>query len=178
MAIESNVVTVYVPRDEADHLAVGTILHNAGIEYYSKNAHVQNLFGAGQIGGSNLITGGIEIQVAAGEAGKAKEVIDEFVGSGIDDSEMDDMGEAEDDSSPGAQEIVTRMINKCIVFSIFWFGGIGSILAIFFGLKALMRIKNENEVELKGRGKVIVGIIVGLLGVFLSFHLWFGELVS
>lgn len=51
MASDSTLFTVYIPRDEADYLAIGSLLQSAGIEYYSKNAGVQNLFGAGQIGG-------------------------------------------------------------------------------------------------------------------------------
>ena len=73
MADESSkLITVCVPKDEAEKLAIGSLLQSDGIEYYSKNAGVQNLFGAGQIGGSYLITGVIEIQVAAN--GKKKEV--------------------------------------------------------------------------------------------------------
>jgi hypothetical protein len=84
MAEESNPVTVFVPRNEAEHLAVGALLRSAGIEFYSKNALIQDLFGAGQLGGSNLITGAIEIQVAAKDADKAKKLIDKA----IDDSDI------------------------------------------------------------------------------------------
>lgn len=69
-------VTVYIPEHEAEHLAILSLLESAGIECYSKNAGVQNLFGLGQIGtGFNVATGPIEIQVSENKLEEAKEVI-------------------------------------------------------------------------------------------------------
>lgn len=178
----SKLITVYVPQDEAENLAVGSLLHSAGIEYYSKNAGVQNLFGAGQIGGSNLITGAIEIQVAAKDLDRAKEILKEMTrepnrdlnfipGSDSEPPELEPEpsdSEKEDDES---QEIVTRLANKSVVFSILWLGGIGSIFAVYFGFKSLKRIK-AGKSEPKGKVKALFGIVMGILGLALCIPFW------
>ena len=45
------------------------------IEFFSLNEGVQNLFGAGEIGGYNIVTGAIEIQVAEKNVEKANKLI-------------------------------------------------------------------------------------------------------
>ena len=75
----ANLVTVFVPESEADHLAIGALLQSAGIEFHSKNARVQNLFGMGQLGtGFNVAAGPVQMQVLEGEFEKAKELIDSY----------------------------------------------------------------------------------------------------
>ena len=64
MANDSKLITVYIPNDQADYLVIGSLLDSAGIEYFSLNAGVQNLFGGGEIGGYNIAAGAIEIQVS------------------------------------------------------------------------------------------------------------------
>ena len=52
---------------------------------------------------------------------------------------------------PDLQRTVNRMANRAVIFSVLvMLGGIGSIFAIYFGLKCLKQIKNA-EVELKGK---------------------------
>jgi len=75
MSNDSKLITIYRPHDKADHLIIEALLDSAGIEYFSLNEGVQNLFGAGEIGGFNIATGGIEIQVAEENVEKATELI-------------------------------------------------------------------------------------------------------
>lgn len=204
---DSKLVTVYIPNNEAEHLAVVGILSSAGIPCYSKNAGVQNLFGAGQIGtGFNILTGPIQIQVAENAVENAKEIISNVLSDQKDFavSEIPAICPACDSATKGlpqcpdcglvfsfgsdniesettasasisaeVQEIVTRQVNKSMLFSIFWLGGIGSILGIYYGWQSLKRIR-EAEEEIKGKGKAILGIIFGILGLLVWISYWYG----
>lgn len=207
MVDDSKLVTVYIPNNEAEHLTVVGLLEGAGIKCYSKNAGVQNLFGAGQIGtGFNIAAGPIQIQVFEDSLEKAKQIISEELSdkkgsnkyeipdicpacdsptqdlpqcpdcglvfiAGSDSIESETM--ESDSILPEVQEIVTGMVKKSLVFSMFWFAGIGSIFAIYYGWKSLKLIV-EAEEEIKGKGKAIFGIIFGILGVLAWIPFWYG----
>ena len=59
MSNDSKLVTIYKPKDRADYLVISGLLDSAGIEYFSLNEGVQNLYG-----GLNIVSRGIEIQVS------------------------------------------------------------------------------------------------------------------
>ena len=73
MANDTKLITVYIPKNKAEHLVIETLLNSAGIESFSLNAGVQNLIGAGA--GFNVAAGAIEIQVAEGDVDKAIKLI-------------------------------------------------------------------------------------------------------
>ena len=75
MSNDSKLITIYRSQNKADFLIIEALLNSAGIEYFSLNEGVQNLFGAGEIGGFNIATGGIEIQVSEENVEKATELI-------------------------------------------------------------------------------------------------------
>ena len=75
MSNDSKLVTIYKPQDRAEYYVISGLLDSAGIEYFSLNEGVQNLFGAGELGGFNIATGGIEIQVAENNVDKVNELI-------------------------------------------------------------------------------------------------------
>ena len=79
MSNDSKLITIYISQNKADILTkipiIEALLNSAGIEYFSLNEGVQNLFGAGEIGGFNIATGGIEIQVAENNVDKVNELI-------------------------------------------------------------------------------------------------------
>jgi hypothetical protein len=205
-ANNGKLVTVYVPMNEADHLAVGALLRGAGIDFYSQNAGVQNLFGAGQIGGFNLAAGPVKIQVTEENVGAAAEIIKQAF------SQKDDRGEYEiPDICPGCnsptkglaqcpecslafvsgedqkqrevteseaastdtQAVVNGMLKKCMLFSMYWILGIGSIFAIYYGVRSLQLIRQAHE-KIKGKDKAICGIVFGGMGVFLNALYWYG----
>lgn len=56
------------------------------------------------------------------------------------------------------------MLRRGILFSIFWLMGIGSIISIVQGIKALRIIRQWNG-EIKGMGKVLWCFIVGGSGL-------------
>ena len=75
MSNDSDLVTVYKPKDRGDYYLISGLLDSAGIEHFSLNEGVQNLFGAGEIGGFNIAVGVIEIQVSKENFDKATELI-------------------------------------------------------------------------------------------------------
>ena len=74
MSNDSKLITIYISQNKADDLIkvpiIEALLNSAGIEYFSLNEGVQNLFL-----GLNIVTGGIEIQVAEENVEKATELI-------------------------------------------------------------------------------------------------------
>ena len=75
MSNDSKLITVYIPKDKAEHLVIEALLDSADIESFSLNSGVQNLFGGGGIGGYIVFAGAIEIQVAEGDVDKAIKLI-------------------------------------------------------------------------------------------------------
>ena len=45
MSNDSKLITVYIPKDKAEHLVIEALLDSADIESFSLNSGVQNLFG-------------------------------------------------------------------------------------------------------------------------------------
>ena len=73
MSNDSKLITIYIPKNKAEHLVIETLLNSAGIESFSLNAGIQNLIGAGA--GFNVAAGAIEIQVAEENVDKASKLI-------------------------------------------------------------------------------------------------------
>jgi len=74
MSNDSKLITIYISQNKADILTkipiIEALLNSAGIEYFSLNENVTNLYG-----GLNILSGGIEIQVAEENVEKANELI-------------------------------------------------------------------------------------------------------
>ena len=75
MSNDSKLVTIYKPQDRAEYYVISGLLDSAGIEYFSLNEGVQNLFGAGELGGFNIATGAIESQVTENNVDEVNELI-------------------------------------------------------------------------------------------------------
>ena len=70
MSNDSKLVTRNKPKDRSEYYVITGLLDSAGIEYFSLNENVTNLYG-----GLNIISKGIEIQVAEENVDKANELI-------------------------------------------------------------------------------------------------------
>ena len=76
MSINSKLITItiYRSQNQVDILTkipiIEALLNSAGIEYFSVNENVTTLYG-----GLNIVSGGIEIQVAEENVEKATEII-------------------------------------------------------------------------------------------------------
>ena len=74
MSNDSKLITIYISQNKADILTkipiIEALLNSTGIEYFSLNENVTNLYG-----GLNIVSRGIEIQVAEENVEKANELI-------------------------------------------------------------------------------------------------------
>ena len=74
MSNDSKLITIYISQNKADILTkipiIEALLNSAGIEYFSLNENVTNLYG-----GLNILSRGIEIQVAEENVEKTNELI-------------------------------------------------------------------------------------------------------
>jgi hypothetical protein len=62
------------------------------------------------------------------------------------------------------QERINSMLRRGVVFSIIWLLGVGSLLAVVIGIRAL-RIIVRSDGEIEGTGKALWCVIVGGLGL-------------
>ncbi len=164
-------VTVYVPRNESEHLAAQALLESAHIDFFSKNFTVQNLFGAGQIGtGFNIVTGPIQIQVPEEDADEARELLEDYFSAQIytDDHLENDWQERR---YLIAQSQVDKMTTRAIIFCVFWFGGLGASIGIYYALKSL-RIIGEFDEPLQGKLRSYIALALASLEVIISPYLW------
>ena len=74
MSNDSKLTTIYISQNKADILTkipiIEALLNSAGIEYFSLNENVTNLYG-----GLNIVSRGIEIQVSEENVEKVTELI-------------------------------------------------------------------------------------------------------
>jgi hypothetical protein len=70
-------------------------------------------------------------------------------------------------TQPGPRPRTSPMAFACLVLSLLWLCGIGSLAAIILGVAAIRRIARSNG-ALTGKGLAIAGMIVGILGVGLT----------
>ncbi len=71
-------VTVFTAADPVRLGLAKTLLSDAGIPFAVRNEGVQGLFGAGELGGFNLLVGPVEIQVEEKDAPFARDVLGEM----------------------------------------------------------------------------------------------------
>lgn len=67
--------TVYISADAALIAMAKSLLEDAQIEYFAKGEAIQDLFGAGRLGGFNILCGPVEFGVAAEDAPAARELL-------------------------------------------------------------------------------------------------------
>lgn len=80
-------VTVFRSGSEPALLVAESLLRSAGIDFLSRGHSVQELFGVGRVGGPNLVSGPVEIQVRAEDARDAAELL-EHLATGEFDQEV------------------------------------------------------------------------------------------
>lgn len=68
-----HLVTVFATSDPVRVALAKVALEAEGIPFVAKGEGVQDLFGVGRLGGTNLITGPVQIQVAEAHAARALE---------------------------------------------------------------------------------------------------------
>jgi len=160
LAAHEEMVTVLEPENPAEQKLAEAVLEEAGISFLVKNSDLQRLYGTGEIGLHNPM-GSIEIQVAGHEAERA--------GRLLADALAPAPSEASDERETLLEARFRRYSTYSLVWGVFWIGGIGSMLAIYFGLKALS-LRREAPELLKTRS--VLGLTLGLAGLGLVFLEW------
>lgn len=158
-------VTVLVPDDFTEQALAESALREADVPFAVRNAGVQNLVGAGQIGGFNVATGPPEIQVAPSNVLRATHRLREALGS-------EEPMEPEADSAAEAALVVrySRYSAAWAVLSIFgllW--GVLSLPAVFYGIKALRRSRGTLTLT---KGLALFGLSLGILSLVYWSLLW------
>jgi hypothetical protein len=165
---DQDLVTVFVPEEPTELGLVESLLREHGIPFATKNSELQNLFGAGEIGAYNLAVGPVAVQVSGADAERSRELIAEALGDEAEESVEPESVESAREDSP-AEEQAFRYARYSIVWGVLWFGGVGSLLAVYFGLKALSSGRQASRVS-KRRAKF--GLAIGLTGMVLWFLVW------
>jgi len=168
-ALQEDMVTVLVPENPAEQSLAEAVLAEAGIPFLVKNSDIQALYGTGEIGLHNPM-GSIEIQVVGREAERAGRLLAEALAAPETTEEL--AAESPDTSSPEEPALEAqfrRYSTYSLVWGAFWFGGVGSLLAIYFGIKALGL---RRQVPALPKTRPVLGIALGLSGLVLWFLEW------
>lgn len=191
-------VVISTPASEVERMLVESLLSDAGISYSLRNVDVQNLFGAGQIGGSNIITGPVQVIVAESDAELALDIMENR-------SEMERDAGSELSACPACnaeikgehecpecglvlvpagrsssgisgcssgEEILPGKLYQTyskysLVWGILWIWGIGSLISIYYGIKALKIRSIIPEGERPGILRPVLGLSLGIFGLLL-----------
>ena len=158
-------VTVLATSDPAEQALVEAALHDADLPFATRNVAIQHLLGAGQIGGVNLVTGPLEIQVASSDASRAKDLIREALG---DTDPSDRPAELEPETVPidtsDKRRRAIRYARYSAVWSVLYVFGIGSILGIYFGIRSFT---TSRDIPPSQKGLAVFGIVVAVLSLAL-----------
>lgn len=167
----SEMVTVCVPSDPGEQALIESILDEAGIDHVTENSETQNLFGVGQIGGYNLVVGPVRIQVAEEDAERARRLIEEAVGVSAPDGLPPELAgdPAQDEPVNSSGHPASRYANYSMIWSILSFWGVGSALAILFGVRALRLTHGARG---RSRTKAIFGLVLGAGGLISWLLFW------
>ncbi len=76
---DNSFVTIFKTSNQIKLAHVKSILDSANILYCVKNEMVQTLFGMGNIGGVNQITGPVEVQVETDNVETSQELLSELI---------------------------------------------------------------------------------------------------
>jgi hypothetical protein len=153
-----------------------SLLEEAGISFSVADEQVQHLVGYGQIGGRNLVVGGVKLRVSGQDAARARELLAEGMRAQPANEAVPEEILQEDDSS-AVREVrpdeaaarVRRWSRASVIWAVLWAGGIGSLLAVYFGVRALATMRGDADAR---RAQPIVGIVFGVFGLLLWFLIW------
>jgi Putative prokaryotic signal transducing protein len=154
-------VTVFVPSDPGEQALIESILDEAEIHYAAENSQTQNLFGTGQIGSYSFAVGPVRIRVVEEDAERARQLIEEAVGSSIPPAELAE-GSAAEGPLESSHDPAYRYATCSMAWAVFSLGGVGSALAILFGIRALRLMHPSSR---RSRHRAIFGLVLGIGGV-------------
>jgi hypothetical protein len=160
---DQDLVTVFVPEEPTQLALVESVLRQHGIPYAAHSSEIQNLYGAGEIGAYNSAIGPVAIQVAAADLERSREILSETLGAAAEHSVA-----PASDAPTAAEAQAFRYARYSIVWGVVWLGGVGSLLALYFGFKAL----SLGEASRVSSRRAKFGLAIGGAGVILRLVLW------
>lgn len=169
MTANQELVTLFVPGDPTELALAESLLREREIPYSVKNTGVQNLFGAGEIGAYNPAVGSEQIQVFAVDLERSKALIAEALGEEAAQSAVQQA--AEEGPSP-LEEQLARYSRYSLVWGFLWVWGVGAVMAIYFGVKALSLARQSPGFSTT-RAKLGIGLgVVDLIlcGLYWRFY--------
>ncbi len=174
-------VTIFIPNNEAEHLIIKSLLENQGILSWSRNEHVQNLFGVGQLGtGYNYLTGPVKIQINSKDLIKAENILTEYYInkdiSNVNHLKIENDCLENNNSDSLDDEIkVKRYLSKSLLYNFLWLFGIGSVLGLYYANMALITVSRSNK-SIKEMAYAVFCFMFSILGILLSvifYKEWF-----
>jgi len=169
MMTDQDLVTVLVPEEPAQLALVEALLREHDIPYVARNERLQNLFGAGEIGAYNFAIGPVALQVSGADLERTRELLSEALGEeALQSVELGREEKAPDLHSPLEKQVL-RYSRFSMALGAFWFGGLGSLLAIYFSLRALSLGRRTPDLSLR---QAKSGLALGVAGVLLWLFLW------
>jgi hypothetical protein len=171
--VNDELLTIFIPNNEAEHLIIKSLLENQGILTWSRNEHVQNLFGMGQLGtGYNYITGPVEIQINSKDLVKAENILSEYynkkeVSDDINLKIENDYLENDNSDSLDDEIKVKRYLSKSLLYNFLWLFGIGSVFGLYYADMALITIRRSGKSG-KEMAYAVFCFIFSIFGILLS----------
>jgi hypothetical protein len=158
-------VTVLMVEEPTAQALAESVLREAGVPFAVSHDGVQHLIGGGQIGGVNVAAGPPRIQVASSDYLRANTLLREAFGP-VEPEPLEDDSVAEIEY----RALTVRYARYSAVWAVLSFWGIGSLLGVFFGIRALRRSRGTLTLT---RFLAVFGLFLGLLGTIgLTAALW------
>ena len=167
-AASDPLVTIHSGDELAQQSAVRAVLDAADIQFFVRHDHLQHLVGYGQIGGSNFAVGPTEVRVAQSDAQRARELVQialapaaNSIGSGDAHTQLTALVDAK----------AARYARIAAVSSLLWLGGLGSLVGVVLGIRALDHVISPTRLT---RACAVLAVALGLLGLLQSALMYFG----
>ena len=155
-------VTVLAAKDSFELAMAQATLRESNVPFVTRNEEMQHLMGGSQVAGFEIP----EILVKDSDADRARQLIQEV---------LDRTDTAEVDAATGppvldsADARATRFARYSAVFAVFGWWGVGSLLAIYFSVKALMTFQSPPPLS---RYLAVFGLILGVVGLVAACFGW------
>jgi hypothetical protein len=172
-AVSEEMVTVLVADEPTEQALAESVLREANVPFVVRNAGVQHLVGAGQIGGFNVMTGPPEIQVAPSDVLRATHRLREALGFEEREPEADSAAEAADRALVVRYSRYSAAWAVLSILGLLW--GVLSLPAVFYGIKALRRSRGALTLT---KGLAVFGLALGILSLVYWSMAWGASLLS
>lgn len=160
---EAGLTTILVVENFIQQAFAESALREANVEFVTKNDATQHLLGAGQIGGFNLVAGPPTLQVAEADAPLAAQALREAL------AEAEPPADLDSDAYSPAEVLAIRYSRYSAVWTVLDLGGIGFLLAIYFGLKSF---EVSPVAPLRYRVLAVFSIVAGLTEAWIAVMSW------